>query len=661
MKLGAEAPEAAFLHRDLISPTAALASSTSSFGSVALDLGAVLPSLRSNRPMPSPPTPGLSPTAESMVAEAQGPYATRQELAALQHRLGSELQEALSDLRARDVAQQPLSLLEERVLRLERKAAELTGTLKGFGDEAQRQVRRIDSLDHRLLELRHRSEAELEDHLAEFEAKVAAALSGISLGSSEDIDIKVTSRTVVQSVSDIRHRLERLEAAGASMNGPAVDGEAEYGAGDRLGHVERTLETLGEHFRLLLHVVHGDESWGAQLQQHDVALRSCRAMLESQENELQGQISKVRKELEAKVEQLRRSVEDSAHEHKANGHRLQRALSHADHVGNAFWDFNRGGMQATDAAAIVPERGEVLREWLEPIAERLLAQEAELSQCRADLDEFAASVQSMPSSVLRDVHCQGTKEDWPLQQQAAYLPCIALDFDHTLTARHIYKALGPGYYNGQRDVHADSEDFATWCLARQLPTSLPEERRIDEGYAQHDDRLRVHAVLDYFDHCGCTRELFREFFMGGEDRIDSMTRWLRDRAATCQLLIVTAGFASVVVRLIASAMPEWASLLPAGAIQDVHSQRWLGVSSVLARKLLTVRDVRPLAAGVLLVDDAASSHAIPPWALKVTKAQAYNGLEFEAGGLQEMHLRAVTALVNNLESGRSSIDVAVAG
>merc|ERR1712100_558511 len=62
----------------------------------------------------------------------------------------------------------------------------------------------------------------------------------------------------------------------------------------------------------------------------------------------------------------------------------------------------------------------------------------------------------------------------PMMQQAADLPCIALDFDHTLTSRHIYKALGPGYYDGRRDAHPDAEEFAAWCEARQLPTTLPE-------------------------------------------------------------------------------------------------------------------------------------------------------------------------------------------
>lgn len=171
------------------------------------------------------------------------------------------------------------------------------------------------------------------------------------------------------------------------------------------------------------------------------------------------------------------------------------------------------------------------------------------------------------------------------------------------------------------------------------------------------ESVKLHQVLDYFDEIEKTRSLIRDFVLGGEQRIAMLTMWLRQRAAHSELVIITAGVASTVMRALATAVEEWLPFFHSGNIFDVSGvpqSRWIGVTSVLARKLLIVRDCMPHTGQMLIVDDAQAADKPPSWVPTIARARVYERLKYEHGGLRQSHLTQIGVLLDQMQCARES-------
>ena len=67
-------------------------------------------------------------------------------------------------------------------------------------------------------------------------------------------------------------------------------------------------------------------------------------------------------------------------------------------------------------------------------------------------------------------------------------------------------------------MHPNIDALGSWCSSRQLLPYLPRERRLAVA-----EGLKLHRLLNYFDEAGQTRELIRDFGLGGEKRIARLT------------------------------------------------------------------------------------------------------------------------------------------
>merc|ERR1712032_371909 len=82
------------------------------------------------------------------------------------------------------------------------------------------------------------------------------------------------------------------------------------------------------------------------------------------------------------------------------------------------------------------------------------------------------------------------------------------------------------------------------------------------------------------------RKLFREVFLGGEDRITLLADWLdRLQDTSVEFAIITAGTSTAVLRALAVAVPEWLRFFPSDRIWDTsqgrHASKYAATQKVL--------------------------------------------------------------------------------
>lgn len=210
---------------------------------------------------------------------------------------------------------------------------------------------------------------------------------------------------------------------------------------------------------------------------------------------------------------------------------------------------------------------------------------------------------------------------------------IGFDFDCTLTVRHFFKCFCHGYAQGNRFGHAHCEAFYEWCSRHGVEAekhSLASQRDSDAMNAAVDAFCRNTGGEDVF------HRLFREVFLGGEERIQAVARWL-ERASDegIEFAIVTAGVATSVLRALC-AVPEWLKYFPSDRIWD-SSQSRHSVRSVMAAKALTLRDICPGPCKIFLIDDSFVNDKPPDWLLAGANVEVI-GLEYEGPGVDEAFL-----------------------
>lgn len=135
------------------------------------------------------------------------------------------------------------------------------------------------------------------------------------------------------------------------------------------------------------------------------------------------------------------------------------------------------------------------------------------------------------------------------------------------------------------------------------------------------------------------RKLFREVFLGGEERIQAVARWL-ERASDerIEFAIITAGVATTVLRALC-AVPEWSKFFPSHRIWD-SSQGRHNVRSVIASKALICRDMCRSSCKIFLVDDSFAHDKPPDWVLEGTNVEVL-GLDYEGPGVDESFLNDI--------------------
>mmetsp|Transcript_148944 Transcript_148944/g.371115 ORF Transcript_148944/g.371115 Transcript_148944/m.371115 type:complete len:296 (-) Transcript_148944:29-916(-) len=210
---------------------------------------------------------------------------------------------------------------------------------------------------------------------------------------------------------------------------------------------------------------------------------------------------------------------------------------------------------------------------------------------------------------------------------------IGFDFDCTLTVRHFYKVFAWGYAQHNNSAHDHCKAFAEWCREHDVESEMLRD-------AMGNDPM-VAAVEDFCRQGGeaAFRDLFREVFLGGEERIALIASWLgRMQRSGVEFAIVTAGVSVSVLRAL-SAVPEWLPFFSSGRVWDTQQSRHC-VTSVAGTKALMLRDLSPDAARILLVDDSLVRDTPPQWVLKASGVETFE-LPYEGPGVSAESLKAI--------------------
>mmetsp|Transcript_30189 Transcript_30189/g.70455 ORF Transcript_30189/g.70455 Transcript_30189/m.70455 type:complete len:284 (+) Transcript_30189:73-924(+) len=136
---------------------------------------------------------------------------------------------------------------------------------------------------------------------------------------------------------------------------------------------------------------------------------------------------------------------------------------------------------------------------------------------------------------------------------------VCFDWDCTITSRHMYKAFAGGQWS---EVH--SKPFEEWCKRNQIPN--PMSVKLQRSII---DRMFVTEARgeEYL------RQAFREYFLGGEARIQMLTQLFQSLLEEkCVLCILTRGDASSLRLCFDKAIPEWSTLFSSGWIGDTSGE-----------------------------------------------------------------------------------------
>ncbi|CAK9081529.1 unnamed protein product, partial [Durusdinium trenchii] len=176
---------------------------------------------------------------------------------------------------------------------------------------------------------------------------------------------------------------------------------------------------------------------------------------------------------------------------------------------------------------------------------------------------------------------------------------IGLDFDCTITIRHYYKCIAEKLLGKQVFSHPHSAVFNAWLKRHRVNLEVPEVPDSDHWMVSGVERLTKQLGEKKF------KEMIREVFLGGEERIQELTEWFTKKTNDgISFAIITAGVAST-VSMALEAVPEWDRFFPTDLVLDLSGSRHQ-VLSVTGQKALMLRDLRPTATRLVLVDDSLS-------------------------------------------------------
>ena len=227
---------------------------------------------------------------------------------------------------------------------------------------------------------------------------------------------------------------------------------------------------------------------------------------------------------------------------------------------------------------------------------------------------------------------------------------VCLDWDCTVTERHMHKDTGNRSQGGMHSAH-----FEEWCQRNGVDSSrsragLSAVDRLDFG----DDTARV--VIDYF--------------LGGAERVRQLTaffEWLR--AQDAQLCILTNGETAAVRQLFEAGFAPWASLFAGGWIANTYDEFFVtaadGRVGEIQRGQFGIGRRLPVDSTkeaildsffggrctVILIDDSITrDRSFSVAAAEGATSMHCVDLPYEGSGLQEEHLTAVTELVQQCQS-----------
>lgn len=185
-------------------------------------------------------------------------------------------------------------------------------------------------------------------------------------------------------------------------------------------------------------------------------------------------------------------------------------------------------------------------------------------------------------------------------------PIVVFDWDCTLTSRHLYKILaGWSPYCGP---------FSEWCVAHDIPDPIKipmrhgsiVERMAFGGAGEGDEMLR---------------RAFREYMMGGEERIAAIKELLVELHTVhgCTLCVLTRGETASLRVVFDKVLPDWAPLFEGGWVANTAneyftcdasgmlSEQMSGLTTGGASKENMLEQLFPFDSHtVLLVDDSIS-------------------------------------------------------
>jgi len=276
--------------------------------------------------------------------------------------------------RIRDTAlqrlEQKVGAQEAAQAKLDRKISELGGAIRGLSEEMQLQIRRVDTADSRLWEFRHSLEEELRQRCQDLDTKQQETLSkcrvlmaagdegqkrlgqhmrrldgavqGILHGDATHSALNALQERLIVLEEETAHAKEKLHSASreivasesATMSSRNSENEA------RLWQLEHHLGEAIQKLDRLFKETHGDRGWEARLEEHEVRLTGLRARLDGQEEHYSHFDERFRHDWEARFEQLRKCIQDTATRHHQSSEHLEKLSRRADDVDQALEDLH---------------------------------------------------------------------------------------------------------------------------------------------------------------------------------------------------------------------------------------------------------------------------------------------------------------------------------
>jgi len=328
---------------------------------------------RSASSSPSRSTVGIGTLAVGRVQRHVSHQGTAQmDLDGAEARWGSQLMRfeeshALALRKVERLHEAELQRLDQRVTagetvhsRLDRRVSELSGTLKGVTDEAQWQVRRADASEARFWEMRHSLEQELRAKFGELELDLKSMASSTKLFTTGEENHKLFGQRLQRledlfderfalgaetehTTAQLSSRLQLLESwrqteetSMFSSDGQQVPNGTDRDTHARVWEVEKRVDDLAKEVNRLVTEALGDRGWSARLEEHEVRLVGIRAKLDGQELHAVNLDERIRLEWESRMEKLRKSVEETVHQHEENVKQLEGATHRLDEMDEAI-------------------------------------------------------------------------------------------------------------------------------------------------------------------------------------------------------------------------------------------------------------------------------------------------------------------------------------
>jgi len=305
---------------------------------------------------------------------------------------------------------------------MDRKLSELSGTLRGLSDEAQAQIRRSDTVDSRLWEFRHQLEEEFRQKNAELAAQMQELSSSCRVGltSSDEankrlaqqvkrLEVQVQELDTSTALVNLQTRIESVEIGyqrEAENSKAAYEeviatctaatvraSEATAPEDPRIWQFEHHLTDLMQKVESLFLEAHGDRGWDARFQEHEVRLAGIRSKLDSQESNLLTADDRFRQDTEQRLDQLRKTVQDTANRQVEGNERLE-VLLRSNEGRDGSIDEVRMRLQSIQAEVVV--QGTVQAQLTSPTA----PETTRIDVLTDNLQALAAQVQGQESFVL---------------------------------------------------------------------------------------------------------------------------------------------------------------------------------------------------------------------------------------------------------------------